>query len=423
MQSSANIIAWISLFLTALAQLILAPIIKSKTGAVGLGVWNLILQLFFFMQLIDFGWSNGIVREFAIQINAEKNGLPSYKIKFAQCLLTVTGVIFSISGLCSAFLLPRFIDIPPAYQTDFYVGVVLFSIWGFARFHYNLPLLSLRGRNHLVAYNVLEMIQSAGRPIMAVGMLLANLGLIGVVSGYILAEALSRLLSKRVFPFLVSGRYFDKSILFRTMKFGAATGIIGLSTMIIFYSSSFIIGWKMGLKEIAVYQSSIALPLMAMRVAIIPFTNRLPFLINAMQSADQNLFLARSLDTNIIVVGITFVFLIIVCLINEQFVSWWVGSELYAGNLFTWVFCLFMFLSVVRHNGYMVWQARGTLTVITIAFLAGVPINVVLSLYLIESIGLPGIALAFVIPAIPIALISQASFFLKNSPSSRQNRA
>lgn len=411
MQNRANIIGWLAILLNAGAQLVLAPVIKSRMGAAGLGVWHLIFQTFVYLQLIDFGWSNGIIREMASVRWDQADRVPDHLMKTVQRLLSATGVIFAVAGMGAAVLLPRLVDIPGPFQIDFTLAVLLLAGWGTARYHFGLPLLALRGRNRVAEFNALELVQGAGRPILGALMALAHMGMIGIAAGYALAEAAARGIARHLCPMDTSRGQFDRNICYRTLKFGGATGVIGLSTLVTFYSSSFIVGWKMGVTQVAVYQSTIALPLLLMRLAIIPFTNRLPFLISGFQQKGDGNLMAATLQTHLIVLLASGLFLFAICLINELFVTLWVGRELFAGIRFSLVFALFLLTSIARHNGYMVWQARGRLKAMTVAHLIDIPASIGLSVILIDHMGLIGVALAFFIAALPSAIVSQIAFY------------
>jgi O-antigen/teichoic acid export membrane protein len=410
MQNRANIIGWLAILLNACAQLLLAPVIKSKMGAAGLGVWHLIFQTFIYLQLIDFGWSNGIVREIASVGWKETEHLENRLMKTTKGLLFATGGVFLFAGVGAAYLLPHMVKIPDAFQWDFTLAILLLSVWGMLRYHYALPILVLRGRNRMIAYNGLELIQGAGRPILGTVMVLAHLGLVGITVGYALAEAAARFIAQRMCPIDGAQGKFDRDTFYRMLKFGGATGVISLSTMVTLYSSSYIVGWKMGVTQVAVYQCTIALPLLLMRLAYILFSNRLPGLISGLQRDYNTGLIKTTLKLHLMVLFGSGFFLFGVCLINEMFVTVWVGGELFAGTHFSLLFVIFLFMSIARHNGYTVWQARGRLKAMTVAHIIDVPVSVWLSVMFIDNMGLRGIALAFIIAALPSTIVSQFAF-------------
>jgi O-antigen/teichoic acid export membrane protein len=424
MQSRADIIGWMAILLNAGAQLLLAPVIKSRLGAAGLGIWHLIFQTFVFLQLIDFGWSNAIVREIA-SVRWDETRLWHHGLmKTAQRLLSTTGLVFAAAGIGAAWLVPRLVQIPEPFQWDFPLAVLLLAVWGMARYHYGLPLLTLRGLNRMLAFNVLELVQGAGRPLLGAAMALAHMGLVGIAAGYALAEAAVRWIARRWCPLDTTQGQFNSKTFYRALRFGGATGVIGVSTLVTFYSSSFIVGWNMGVTQVAVYQSTIALPLLLMRLAIIPFTNRLPILISGFQQKYDTGLMASTMRTHLIVLVFSGVFLLAICWVNEWFVTLWVGGELFAGLRFSMLFSLFLLMRIARHDGYMLFQAGGRLKSITVAHLVEVPANIALSILLIDIMGLNGIAYAYLLAALPVTIVSQIPFLSsrrgKTSDESKQ---
>jgi O-antigen/teichoic acid export membrane protein len=420
MEFRANIIGWLAILLNAGFQLMLAPVIKHELGATGLGIWHLIFQTFICLQLIDFGWSNAIVREFASVRWNDMRPSHFHLIKTAQILFTTTGLLFALIGIGAAFTLPRLVEIPEALRSDFAIAVLLLSLWGMGRYHFGLPLLALRGRNRIAAFNALELFVGIGRPILAAAMALAHLGLVGIAAGYALAEAAARWFARQLCPLDNRGGKFDRNTFYRAIKFGGATGVISVSILITFYSSSFIVGWKMGVTEVAVYQSTIALPLLLMRLAIIPFTNRLPALISSFQREDHPVVMPPpAAQTHLMVLALSVFFLLGICMINETFVTLWVGSELFAGERFTLLFSLFLLMRIARHNGYMVHQARGRLKSMTVTHMIEVPVGIALSVLFIDKLGLIGIAYAYLIASLPVTIASQLSFYSIKSSSNK----
>jgi O-antigen/teichoic acid export membrane protein len=409
MHKRANIIGWLAILLNAGAQLILAPVIKLRMGADGLGVWHLLFQTYCYLQLIDLGFSNGITKEISSFAGRSDLTCINNLMVTAQCLLSLTGIFFCLCGVCAVFILPRMIPITEHFNFDFALALSLLSLWGLARYHYSLPLLKLRGFNRIVAFNWVDLVQAAGRPLLGVILAFANLGLIGITAGYAMAEAGARWIAHRLYLENTTGK-FDVTIFKRIFHFGWATSVISLSTLVTFYSSSFIIGWKLGIKDIATYQSSIALPCLCLRFAILPFTNRLPSLIYAYEADGLNGLMHRSLRSHIAVISISTLILACVCTANSFFVRVWVGTELFAGYEFTLIYGVFLFFSIVRHNGYMVWQATGNIKNMMFAHLFEIPTNIGLSFLFIDMMGLKGIAYAFMFASIPSVIISQWPF-------------
>jgi O-antigen/teichoic acid export membrane protein len=271
----------------------------------------------------------------------------------------------------------------------------------------------LRGQNRLTEFNILELLQGVGRPILASLMVLSHMGIVGVAAGYVSAEAIVRFISNRLCPQHSSEGSFDRQLLNKMLRFGGATGIISLSTLLKLYSSSFIVGWKLDVNQVAVYQSTIALPLLLTRLAIIPFSNRLPSIIYDFRHNHVSQSLAASTRIHLLVILCSILALLIVCFVNKSFVTLWVGGELFAGFNFTVMFSLFLLMGIARHNGYMLWQARGRMKAMMLAHLIDLPVTVVLSIVFIDIMQLNGIACAFMLSTIPVTILSQLSFFQK----------
>lgn len=408
----ADIIGFFALGLSAASQFFLSPVVINYMGVEGLGMWHLLFQTFMYLQIVDLGLSNGIVREIAaVKIKAEQKNLNDTCLT-AKRGLAVTGLAFAMLGGSMCLFLPRFIEISQAFRIDFLIALGLLSFWGFFRYRYSLSLLGLRATNRIVAFNSMELINGPGRPLLGISFLVFKMGLTGIAIGYILVEMMVRLISNRIQDLPVSAGKFSRRQLMKMVTFGGATSIVSLSTLIIYFSSSFIVGWILGVKEVAVYQSTIALPFLILRFAIIPFNNLLPSFIFDYERGKTKILFLKSRHSHTSIMLYCLILMIFICLINRQFVSLWVGKELFAGNKFSAAYCVFLFLSVARHNGYIMYQSTGKLKPIVIGHLIEIPLNIGLSIVLTDKLGLSGIAYAYILGTIPVTFISQIPFFL-----------
>jgi O-antigen/teichoic acid export membrane protein len=258
----------------------------------------------------------------------------------------------------------------------------------------------------------MELINGPGRPLLGISILVFKMGLTGIAIGYILVEMMVRLISSSIQNLPISAGKFSKRQLMKMITFGGATSIVSLSILIIYFSSSFIVGSMLGVKEVAVYQSTIALPFLILRFAIIPFNNLLPSFIFDYERNKNKILFQKSRQSHLNIILYCLLSMAFICLINRQFVSFWVGEELFAGYKFTALYCVFLFLSVARHNGYIMYQTTGKLKPIVIGHLIEIPLNIGLSIVLTEKLGLAGIAYANILGTLPVTFISQIPFCL-----------
>ncbi len=410
----AIFIGWLSIVLSSIAQFILAPVIKYHIGIIGLGIWHLLFQTFNYLQLIDVGFSNGIVREIA-SANAKGNIQKLRDVNAtANRGLTVIGFIFTSIGLSACIIIPHFIKMPNEFRNTFIIALILISIWGIFRYRNYLAILRLRGLNKIVEFNLLNLIEGPGRPILGAIFLCFELGLVGIVLGYIIIEALVRFIASKIQMEEKHFGQYRNDYFLKMLTYGGATAIISFSNMLIFYSSSFIVGWKMDVSAVAVYQSTIALPFLVMRFAIIPFSNFLPRFISYFENNHISTLRKKGQYAHYKVLIASTTILIIVCLLNKKFVIFWVGENLFAGYYFTIIYSLFIIFSIARHNGYIMYQASESLKTMLLTHLIEIPMNLILSIFLIIKLGLIGLAIAFAVSHLIPTITSQFTFFHKS---------
>lgn len=376
-------------------------------------MWHLLFQTFMYLQIVDLGLSNGIVREIAAVKAKEDKKLFCDAAFTAKRGLSFAGIAFALLGGVACFLLPKFIEISSEFKIDFLTALGLLSCWGLFRYRYSLSLLGLRATNRIVAFNAMNLINGPGRPVMGIIFLTFKMGLTGIAIGYVLVEAAVRFISSKLQKFPLSSGNYNRRHLLRMLTFGGANTVVSLSVLVIFFSSSFIVGWRLGVKELAIYQSTIALPFLMLRFAIIPFSNLLPGFICHFERNEIRVLLDKGRRSHTIIMLIVLISLSMVCFLNKAFVTIWVGEELFGGYYFTIIYGAFLFLSIARHNGYMMYQSTGRLRPMVIGHLTELPLNIGLSIILIEKLGLTGIAYAFLLSSLPVTFISQIPFLLK----------
>jgi O-antigen/teichoic acid export membrane protein len=319
--------------------------------------------------------------------------------------------IFFLGALSTIFI-PDFIDIPTDYESIFIISIFAFTVWGAIKFQFLLPMLSLMGHNRIVAYNTLELLQGAGRPLLGAIIIYLKMGIVGIVAAYVFIEAIVLVFASKLMGILKKASTFNHETPKNIMSFGVGTSIVGISGLITLYSSSFIIAWSLGVEQVAIYQSTISLPLLALRICVIPFSNLLPKYISLYKKGGHRLFYKNSQIYHAIVGVFLLLLLSIVFLINKTFVALWLGESLFAGRHFSAICCVYVFLSVLRHNGYIVRQALGNIRMLVYGHLLEIVTTISLSMILVKNHGLIGIIYATAIGHLVPLAISQA-FFIK----------
>lgn len=407
----ADIIGYLGIIISALSQLMLSPIIVLRMGISGLGVWHLLFHTFTYLRFIDTGLSNSIVRGIAENDSkGNQQQLDDFFVTSRLCL-TLAGIFFTICGVCACFILPDFINIPASLAIDFLISLLLISTWGFFRYHYYFSILKLRGLNKLIEFNSINLLEGGGRPALAALFIFLQPSLICLAAGYVVIEILSRIIAEKIAGSTKFIGKFNKKELMKIVTFGGAASIISITTLLLFYGSSFIVGRFLGVDAIAAFQSSIALPYLIARFGFIPFQNKVPGLIIQYQTGDQDQLRICALNSHIKLLSSAAVLLFIACFINKKFVSIWVGEQLYVGDQFTVIYSIFIFLNLARHNGYMMWQIKDDLTPMLFCHMIEIPLNIVLSIVFAKHYGIVGIAYAFLLAHIPATIISQIPFW------------
>jgi len=385
--------------------LIVTPIVLTYLDKTEYGVWVIIASVLGYMGLMDFGITGATSALTAKSNTKEDEHHINTIINNAFVLQSFIGFLIICIGLIFASYFPNIFNMGDYSKDDAWLVFVM-AIIGYGM---NFPTKSLKGliqARQMIALSVwLEFFLFILTTSLNLYLLHLEFGLLALPLGTVAI----RLLSFPLFAYFAKKSYsqlkFDFSLVTMTnMKeiFGVSSyWFVGMiAAMVIYSTDTILIGIYMSTAMVTMYALTLRLSEVIREfIYSINFT-LMPAIGQIMGQGDvkkaQKIYLqSQPVILSLAVVGSVFIYLF-----NSYFVSAWVGDKYFAGDTLSLLFAGILFISVVFHASSLVIGADLKLKGITIVRISEAILNILLSIWLIQSYGLVGVALATLISGI-----------------------
>ncbi|HWL64112.1 MAG TPA: oligosaccharide flippase family protein [Steroidobacteraceae bacterium] len=403
-------INWATLFYVAAVSFFLAPVVVRSLGSAAYGVWSLLVAVVGYLGLLDFGVRGAVTRYIAHHHAVGDLRSSSLITTAAMMLFGMLGLLAVLIACGVAWGAPLLFNIPPELMTEsravlaiggvtvlvtlvgaVYGGVVT----GLERFDISGGIeIGLTTVRSTAVYIVLKM----GYGLVALAVIqLASAGLyfLGMrITVHRIMPDLRLLFAERLLPWV-------KTIL----SFSAWLSIIHVLAVVIFYTDALVIGAVLPISAVGMYAIAGTLVDYAMKVTgglSKIFTPR----VSAMKSAGGHDIAATVLDGARAATLVTLPIAITFVLRGETFINLWMGPEYGSASG-----------SVLQVLALVIWV--GSARTVACAAIIGlnmhrklIPLlafeaicNLVLSLVLVRTLGLIGVAVGTLLPALLVSLV------------------
>ena len=397
----------------------LSPFVVHKLGNSGFGLWTLVGSLAGYFNLMDIGIRNSIGRFVARYVALDDNEGVNKSINSAFFFLSIVGLIGIIITIFLAFHVNNFFQIPIEYQavskllilivgTTICVGLPLscFESILFAFERYDLINLVNISTTLLRSFLIIIFL-NFGFGILSLAFITLGVGLLDYL---IRAKIAFRLFPAAKFNFKLGDKKFLKELFF----YGGYVSILAISTKIIFYTDSLVIGKFLTIGAITFF--AIASRLIRYGGEFITAIVRVfcPIAIKLDAKNDFNK-LGRLLIKG---TKLTLLFSLPICLLlmilGGQFIGLWMGKGYMSAS---WPILIVLTLPQL----FAMTQRISSIIIMGMAkhkFLAYLSMieaiaNLILSIILVRKIGLIGVAWGTAIPSLINYIIFVPSYVCK----------
>jgi O-antigen/teichoic acid export membrane protein len=374
------------------------PLYLNYTSGEVYGYWLTIGSVLSWLYLSDFGIGMALSRSAITAIEAKDKDLFNELIRGALILFSFTAIIFLIVGICLSGFFINWFNIKPEYLNSFRFTYFVTIAAGALAFPLSVFSASIEAFQK-ISFNRMVTSGSALLGIAIVLILLhLDFGLVAFSLGMFITVFSGAFVSffyfRKLCPdFKLLPLKLTKTVIGKLVKFGGYFQIGKLANIVALNTDNIIIASFLGATLVSSYTftSKLALLFSVTLISKIPLA-LFPGISQLVDQKNSEALKKNFISLFRIVMRIGIVSSLFVFIVNEKFISAWVGSDSYAGDLlsFVWIYMIF-FDSIIRGVSIFIFSF-GDLKGWAIASLAETILNISMSLLLIDKLGLVGVA-------------------------------
>jgi O-antigen/teichoic acid export membrane protein len=249
---------WASLGTTLLVGFILTPIIILHVGKDGYGIWTLVSSIIGYYGVLDLGIGSAVGRYVAFHAGKDDDRAINETVSTALLFFTLIGCVVLVGTLLCTAPLARFFNVEAADLRTFHVVLGILGVNIAVEFPGKVFRASLRAREYFVASNVIVVAVTILRAVLTIALLWMDYGLIGVSAAHlatnVLGIAAHAAWCRRVMPeVVIRPRFANRATAATLVGFGGATLVITVADMIRFGLDAAVIGRFMTMNDVGVY--------------------------------------------------------------------------------------------------------------------------------------------------------------------------
>jgi O-antigen/teichoic acid export membrane protein len=255
---------WANMFVTAVAGLVVVPVILSQLGTSAYGVWALLAYGLAFPALLEISFGLAMSR-FAAFYRNEPDKLNAF-VTVSFFILAFFGiVVIIIAIICSFFISNWFEAIPKEYAHAAQITCILVGVTFGLQMLQSTHAGVLRGFEYYTLSNAVLMFSSILRAILIVVFLVFWKTIIAIQVAYIITTILSALamyyVAKHSIPILkFNMKGINKEIVWELYRYTYHSIARSGSTIAMFNILTLLIGWKGTAADVTAYDIASKLP-------------------------------------------------------------------------------------------------------------------------------------------------------------------
>jgi O-antigen/teichoic acid export membrane protein len=389
--------SYISLIANILVGFFLLPFIVSSLGSSDYGLMRLIYSITGYVGILDLGLGRAVTRFTAMYNTKEKKKKINTVVTYSLIIYSAIAILGFLVGLFIYFNFGSFFNLT---QSEISKGKIVFMI-GFVNSLLQLPAMTfsavIKGFNKYDYFYGTRIIKIILRAILIIVLFKMGFGLITLfIIDFLTSQSLN--LSWFIFNIKKLKLRFSLGELdpgfkkeFGTYSFFVFLGII--TDQIYWRTDNILLGIFKSTDDIAVYSISQSIIGYFKQIASSFTAVFLPKLTNMTfnnKSNDKVLSFFQKASSYqfiiVIMILVNFVFL------GQDFVTLWVGKSFIDAYKYTLIIMIPLSIPLIKTTGYQILYAQNKHKTRSIVYLFNAIINIFVSIYLINKIGVVGAA-------------------------------
>lgn len=402
-----TVTGWLDTTVHMIVSFLINPIIVNKLGSYNFGVWQILIQLIGYMTAADM--QPGTTLKWYVAKNRHLKDYKDFSSVFSSSLfVTILSIpIYILLALIISYLLPKItqtenksLDI---INITFFILIFSFIINQFVFLSKSL-FVGMNLSYKRIGIQAFSSIVVGGLSYLFLNI---NLGIIGLaiasISGVLISLLIYYFLTKKIFFWLKISRVtFNNLLIF--IKLNSQYLLLKISNLLNESFDIIILGYFLSPVKVASYTLTYFSGKAIIKF-IQEFTTAASPGLSKSKSTNINEFLKNRdsfININWLAIGLT---VPIIILINEAFVSLWIGPDSYLGDYENMLISLILILKLTRDAELSIIAMSLEVKKIALINLSLGLLSIVISFILIPSIGVLGLLLAIIVSLIISNLI------------------
>lgn len=385
--------------LLIVAGLITAPIILHLTSESMYGFWVTTLSVLGFLALTDIGIGISLTRLVAGMTNEQERPALSRLVSSAFFSFCAAGFVFLLAGIGVSPFITGWFKIPPAEASSIISAYQIAVLSGAIALPLSIFSAIITGFQRMAVDNSVRNLIALIAVGITLGLLYAGLGIIALALAMLFTVGASSLINffyvRRLCPHLaINITLVNRQDLLRLLTFGGYFQLGRIANTIAVSADSIVIAVAKGAAMVTPYAFTSKLAVLfsinlasKLPIAVFPALSQM-VAMNQIKQLQRVFIVLTRYATRLAAVGA--IFFIIV---NEKFVSLWVGPQHFGGPLLNAVFVYWILQDTIFRGTTSLIYALGDMRNWVVVTFAEAGINLFISIMLVGTLGLAGVAL------------------------------
>jgi O-antigen/teichoic acid export membrane protein len=396
---SNTLVNFVTTFIPLVAGFFITPFIIHQLGDSVYGIWALSLSLIGFSGILDLGLSLTVykrIAEYLVKDQREKIITTASIVFFLYCIMGfVIMIIFVAAGL---FFVNSIFNIPAGLENDAGTAIILLGVGTGICFPLQLFNGTLQGLQGYGFRAIVVTSLTVFRVISIVYLLINGYGLLFLILTDITVQLIQGILSyiytlNKIPYFTIRLSKINRSEIRPLLNFSLQAFILQLSVLIILSCDQIIIGIFLPIAAVTTYTIGLSIYnlirsfVVTMQTGIIPMASELHAL--NYENALKELFLRGSKYLLIL----SFLLAIPAIVFADVFIGRWMGNGYEESALVLQILLVGMLFNALNLIGAHIFVGMGKISVYTKIRIFSAFLNLILSIMLLQFIGIIGVAL------------------------------
>lgn len=394
--------AYSNLFITIIIALILVPIVESNVGKNYYGIYQFVVSLTIYSQLMSIGLGKTIERYVAKYAEEKKENLEGAIISIVLSIYMVTSLLFFIGMIIVYWQFGNIFTFTGSELEVARIAFVIATLNAGLNIPTSLFQSHLRGRGRFFLLFNVGTVKVILKLFMVIAVLRAGYGIVAVfVTELILLQTVNlifAMISIVKYKLKIRLFHFDKVLFMKLFQYTTFVFLSGIAHTLYWNTDNIILGIFTNAEVIAEYALSQRLIDYFFQYSVAFSGLFLPkfmeyFVIEDFEESNWKMTALFTRSSRVL--GILMSFAVVNYIVmGKDFIELWIGPEFYMTYVYTLVILIPYWLILAQYTGMELLYAMKKHKIVTWIYLVSAIVNIFATVYLVNRIGPIGAAIS-----------------------------